>query len=98
MFEIADVVGFPSSGQEAVLDGAVIARLVSMTGMSSQWPSSAVAVTAEQQVVGSLLGSLLGSVADAQLLPTLVAAQRGAAAAHLRDLVVGDEQASSGVD
>ena len=66
MFDIAaEVIGWHAGGQDAVL-----ARVVSVTGLSSAWRGQAVVLTAGHQMAGAILAS----VADPQVLPVLTQA------------------------
>lgn len=106
MFDIAEeVITWHADGREAVL-----ARVVSVTGLSSSWPGQALALVSGHQ----LAGAVLASVAAPQLLPVMTRALTalGSArrlAAHpageplppslapsvVLDVVVSDEQAKA---
>lgn len=63
MFDIApQVIRWHADGQDAVL-----ARVVSVTGLRSDSPSQAVALSSNHQMAGAVLAS----VTDPQLLPVL---------------------------
>jgi xanthine/CO dehydrogenase XdhC/CoxF family maturation factor len=97
VFEIAAEV----NRWHATKQAAVLARVVSVNGVSCRWPAQAIALSIDHQ----LTGTVLASAADPQLLPVLSAAlnrlpsppkgEPAQSTATIVDVLVPNEQAKA---